>query len=87
MPSHDRTAAIPRPEPTTADLAAFTSYRDLPGLVRQLSSLGGCAQPIRLEGHRTEINTTRSSASAAAACSPRSPASRTPRSPSTSDAD
>ncbi|WP_331738194.1 MULTISPECIES: replication initiator [unclassified Streptomyces] len=58
MPSHDRTATIPRPEPTTADLVALTSYRDLPGLVRQLSSLGGCAQPIRLEGHRTEINTT-----------------------------
>ncbi|WP_331725698.1 replication initiation protein (plasmid) [Streptomyces xanthophaeus] len=58
MPSHDRTATTPRPEPTTADLAAFTSYRDLPGLVRQLSSLGGCAQPIRLEGHRAEINPT-----------------------------
>ncbi|WP_413471032.1 replication initiator [Streptomyces peucetius] len=57
MPSHDPTATIPRPEPTTAELAAFTSYRDLPGLVRQLSSLGGCAQPIRLEGHCTEINT------------------------------
>ncbi|MFC8275687.1 replication initiator [Streptomyces sp. NPDC057271] len=26
------------------------------GVVRQLSSLGGCAQPIRLEGHRTEID-------------------------------
>ncbi|CAM5437891.1 replication initiator [Streptomyces avidinii] len=57
MPSHDRTATIPRPEPTAAELAAFTSYRDLPGLVRQLPSLGGCAQPIRLEGHLTEINT------------------------------
>lgn len=58
MPSHDRTATTPRPEPTTAELTALASYRDLPGLVRQLSSLGGCAQPIRLEGHRTEINTT-----------------------------
>lgn len=57
MPLHDRTATIPRPEPTTASLAAFTSYRDLPGLVRQLSSLGGCVQPIRLAGHHTEINT------------------------------
>ncbi|MEH0630768.1 replication initiator [Streptomyces stelliscabiei] len=56
MPSHDRTTAIPRPEPAAADLAVFASYRNLPGLVRQLSSLGGCAQPIRLEGHRTEIN-------------------------------
>ncbi|WP_406084474.1 replication initiator [Streptomyces virginiae] len=58
MPSHDRTATIPRSELTTAELPAFTSYRDLPGLVRQLSSLGGCAQPIRLAGHHTEINTT-----------------------------
>ncbi|MFD0294904.1 replication initiator [Streptomyces sp. NPDC059616] len=56
MPSHGRTTAIPRPVPADTDLAAFASYRDLPGLVRQLSSLGGCAQPIRLEGHRTEVN-------------------------------
>jgi len=47
---------IPRPEPATAVQPSFTGYRDLPGLVRQLSSLGGCAQPIRLEGHRTKID-------------------------------
>lgn len=56
MPPHDRTTTIPRPDVSAADLATFSSYRDLPGLVRQLSSLGGCTQPIRLEGHRTEIN-------------------------------
>ncbi|WP_405692501.1 hypothetical protein [Streptomyces sp. NBC_00057] len=56
MPPHDPTATIPHPEPATAVLPTFTGYRDLLGLVRQLSSLGGCAQPIRLEGQRTEID-------------------------------
>ncbi|MBC9730893.1 replication initiator [Streptomyces sp. TRM68367] len=56
MPPHNLTATIPRPKPATAVQPSFTGYRDLPGLVRQLSSLGGCAQPIRLEGHRTEID-------------------------------
>ncbi|MEV6731579.1 replication initiator [Streptomyces sp. NPDC051364] len=57
MPPHNPTTTIPSPEPETAALPTFTGYRDLLGLVRQLSSLGGCAQPIRLEGHRTEIDT------------------------------
>ncbi|MEU2334797.1 replication initiator [Streptomyces sp. NPDC013172] len=57
MPSHDPTTTIPRPKPSRPPLPSFTSYRDLPGLIRQLSSLGGCAQPIRLEGQRTEIDT------------------------------
>ncbi|MFD6471428.1 replication initiator [Streptomyces goshikiensis] len=56
MPPHDPTSAIPRPEPVAPALPTFTGYRDLLGLVRQLSSLGGCAQPIRLEGQRTEID-------------------------------
>ncbi|MFF1483021.1 replication initiator, partial [Streptomyces sp. NPDC058301] len=32
----------------------------MPGLMRQLRGLGGCANPIRLDGHRTEhaVNTT-----------------------------
>ncbi|MFJ6085383.1 replication initiator [Streptomyces sp. NPDC092369] len=32
----------------------------LPGILRQLSTLGGCTTPIRLDGHRTEydVNTT-----------------------------
>ncbi|WCH97546.1 replication initiation protein [Streptomyces moderatus] len=28
----------------------------LPGILRQLSGLGGCTQPIRLDGHRTEYD-------------------------------
>ncbi|MEU2180017.1 replication initiator [Streptomyces thermolilacinus] len=56
MPPHIPTTTIPRPEPATAALPTFTGYRNLLGLVRQLSSLGGCAQPIRLEGQRTEID-------------------------------
>ncbi|WP_055565993.1 replication initiator [Streptomyces atriruber] len=28
----------------------------MPGLLRQLSGLGGCANPIRLDGHRTEYD-------------------------------
>ncbi|MGG7608003.1 replication initiator [Streptomyces sp. ZG43] len=57
MPPHDPSTTISRPEPATAALPTFTGYRDLLGLARQLSSLGGCAQPIRLEGQRTEIDT------------------------------
>ncbi|MEU9424811.1 replication initiator [Streptomyces sp. NPDC048342] len=57
MPPHTPTTTIPRTGSATTALPAFASYRDLPGLIRQLSSLGGCAQPIRLEGHRTEIDT------------------------------
>ncbi|MFG2561618.1 replication initiator [Streptomyces sp. NPDC048496] len=56
MPPHNPSATIPRPEPDTAALPTFTGYRNLLGLIRQLSSLGGCAQPIRLEGQRTEID-------------------------------
>jgi hypothetical protein len=57
MPPHNPTATIPRPKPSSpAAPLSLTSYRDLPELIRQLSSLGGCAQPIRLEGHRTEID-------------------------------
>ncbi|WP_327136054.1 replication initiation protein (plasmid) [Streptomyces sp. NBC_01343] len=56
MPPHDRTTTIPHPEPAAPALPTFTGYRNLLGLIRQLSSLGGCAQPIRLEGQRTEID-------------------------------
>ncbi|MGW9068972.1 replication initiator [Streptomyces yangpuensis] len=57
MPPHHPTTTIPLPEPATAALPTFTGYRNLLGLIRQLSSLGGCSQPIRLEGQRTEIDT------------------------------
>ncbi|MBT3165290.1 replication initiation protein [Streptomyces sp. Vc74B-19] len=56
MPPHTPTTTNPRPERATAALPTFTGYRDLLGLIRQLSSLGGCSQPIRLEGQRTEID-------------------------------
>ncbi|MFJ4969327.1 replication initiator [Streptomyces sp. NPDC088755] len=56
MPPHTPTTTIPRPEPAAPALPTFTGYRDLLGVIRQMSSLGGCAQPIRLEGQRTEIN-------------------------------
>ncbi|MFI8265037.1 replication initiator [Streptomyces sp. NPDC085665] len=56
MPPHTPTTTIPHPESATTAFPAFTGYRNLLGLVRQLSSLGGCARPIRLEGQRTEID-------------------------------
>jgi len=40
-------------------LAPFTRLAaagKLPALVRQLASLRGCAQPVRLDGHRTEVH-------------------------------
>jgi hypothetical protein len=50
-----RTTPAPLPE-----LAALATSGTLPGLARQLATLGGCTHPIRLTGHRTEhqINTT-----------------------------
>ncbi|MBC9714640.1 replication initiation protein [Streptomyces sp. TRM66268-LWL] len=41
-------------------MADLASLGHLPGLVRQLQGLGGCTNPIRLDGHRTEhpIDTT-----------------------------
>ncbi|RDG35569.1 replication initiation protein [Streptomyces corynorhini] len=32
----------------------LATYGQLPGLLRQLATLGGCTRPIRLTGHRTE---------------------------------
>lgn len=56
MPPHTPTTTIPRPDPAAPALPTFTGYRNLLGVVRQLSTLGGCAQPLRLEGQRTEID-------------------------------
>ncbi|MFB8352491.1 replication initiator [Streptomyces niveus] len=36
------------------ELRRLATYGQLPGLLRQLSTLGGCVRPIRLTGHRTE---------------------------------
>ncbi|MFI8854076.1 replication initiator [Streptomyces sp. NPDC053499] len=43
-----------------ADVANLAATGTLPGILRQLSGLGGCTNPIRLAGHRTEhqVDTT-----------------------------
>ncbi|MGY4907104.1 replication initiator [Streptomyces sp. 900116325] len=38
------------------DLAFLASLGTMPGLMRQLRSLGGCITPIRLDGERTDIH-------------------------------
>ncbi|MFC5907886.1 replication initiator [Streptacidiphilus monticola] len=38
------------------DLEAVASLGQLPGLVRQLSTLGGCSRPVRLDGQSTEVD-------------------------------
>ncbi|WP_231607947.1 replication initiator [Streptacidiphilus albus] len=38
------------------DLAKLASHGQLPAIVRQLTTLGGCSRPIRLDGHRTEVD-------------------------------
>ncbi|WP_445408403.1 replication initiator [Streptomyces albidoflavus] len=42
------------PEPPRTELRRLAAHGQLPGLLRQLSTLGGCSRPIRLAGHRTE---------------------------------
>ncbi|MFH9858953.1 replication initiator [Streptomyces sp. NPDC017202] len=37
-----------------AELSTLASLGTLPELARQLSGLGGCTHPVRLDGHRTE---------------------------------
>lgn len=57
MPVRRRTVifarATPPPLPELSNLAAGGT---LPGILRQLSGLGGCTHPIRLDGHRTEYD-------------------------------
>ncbi|MGW7514828.1 replication initiator [Streptomyces sp. NPDC054796] len=44
-----------RTNPTPlAELGNLAASGSLPGLIRQLSTLGGCTRPVRLSGHRTE---------------------------------
>ncbi|MET7476861.1 replication initiator [Streptomyces sp. NPDC005648] len=38
------------------ELANLAAQGTLPGILRQLSGLGGCTHPIRLDGHRTEFD-------------------------------
>ncbi|MBB1246510.1 replication initiation protein [Streptomyces durbertensis] len=40
--------------PPRTELHRLAAHGQLPGLLRQLSTLGGCSRPIRLAGHRTE---------------------------------
>ncbi|MDK1476995.1 replication initiation protein [Streptomyces sp. 549] len=40
--------------PPRTELRRLAAHGQLPGLLRQLSTLGGCSRPIRLAGHRTE---------------------------------
>ncbi|MFB6534346.1 replication initiator [Streptomyces noursei] len=47
-----------RTTPPITHLAALASLGTMPALLRQLRGLGGCGQPIRLDGHRTEIHPT-----------------------------
>ncbi|MDH6435716.1 hypothetical protein M2158_004193 [Streptomyces sp. SAI-144] len=47
------TRTTPAPVPELANLAAQGT---LPGILHQLSGLGGCTHPIRLDGHRTEYD-------------------------------
>lgn len=42
--------------PPVAELSGLAQLGTLPALLRQLRGLGGCARPIRLDGHRTEID-------------------------------
>ncbi|MCQ4083152.1 replication initiation protein [Streptomyces sp. RB6PN25] len=46
-----------RTPPPVKELADLASLGTVPALLRQLRGLGGCARPIRLDGHRTEIDT------------------------------
>ena len=48
-------APVPIPAPIT-EVAERASRGTLPALVRQLRGLGGCARPIRLDGHRTDVD-------------------------------
>ncbi|MER6285291.1 replication initiator [Streptomyces sviceus] len=38
------------------ELSNLAAQGTLPGILRQLSGLGGCTHPIRLDGHRTEYD-------------------------------
>ncbi|MEU9130705.1 replication initiator [Kitasatospora sp. NPDC048540] len=64
-PAHDRKAdasahrnsALERRARLTARLAKLAAAGHLAPLARQIGSLGGCARPIRMTGHRTRLDT------------------------------
>jgi hypothetical protein len=43
--------------PPVNDLASLAQLGTMPALLRQLQGLGGCIHPIRLDGHRTDVDT------------------------------
>ncbi|NEC86489.1 replication initiator [Streptomyces sp. SID12501] len=50
-------SALERRARLTAKLAKLAATGQLAPLARQITSLGGCAHPIRLTGHRTHLHT------------------------------
>ncbi|MFI9276041.1 replication initiator [Kitasatospora sp. NPDC052896] len=55
--STNRNSALERRARLTARLAKLAAAGHLAPLARQIGSLGGCARPIRMTGHRTRLNT------------------------------
>ena len=51
-------SALERRARLTAKLAKLAATGQLAPLARQIAGLGGCAHPIRLDGHRTETTST-----------------------------
>ncbi|WP_406126360.1 Replication initiation protein [Streptomyces canus] len=51
-------SALERRARLTAKLANLAATGQLAPLARQISTLGGCAHPIRLTGHRTRLDST-----------------------------
>ena len=55
--SANRNSALERRARLTARLAKLAAAGHLAPLARQVGSLGGCARPIRMTGHRTRLDT------------------------------
>ncbi|WP_405587918.1 replication initiator [Streptomyces sp. NBC_01190] len=55
--SANRDSALERRARLTARLAKLAAAGHLAPLARQVGSLGGCARPIRMTGHRTRLDT------------------------------
>ncbi len=55
--SANRDSALERRARLTARLAKLAAAGHLAPLARQIGSLGGCARPIRMTGHRTRLDT------------------------------
>lgn len=54
--SANRGSALERRARLTARLAELAAAGHLAPLARQIGSLGGCARPIRMTGHRTRVD-------------------------------